>query len=541
MSIKKFTPPTNGNWGNLGFIKSLVLMVVMIVTTGNACAFTLNGLSYTSNSDGKSVTLIKSENSKYSGEINIPKTITVNSKTYEVTALGEQCFKECSLLTGVKIPSTVKSIGIQCFYKCTQLSSIDIPNSVESLGGYSFYGCSLLNKITIPNSVTTIGLGCFVNCTFLSSITIPSSVTSMDTDCFIGCTNLTSATIHASISSLGEYTFNGCTNLKSVYIDSPITSIGDYCFKGCTNLDNVTIPSSINSLGKNCFQGCAKLQNIIIPSSVSEMPDYCFDGCSSLINITIPSSATSIGYSCFGNCSSLNSIIIPSSVAIFGSMCFNDCTNLEAVFFKGTLPSNIYMSNIPTTCTIYVPKGYLEDYKKEMGARYPKIREWDGGDIALKCERPTIAFKDGKLLFSSPTPDAKFHYSITDADMANNQISENGIVALSATYKITAYTTSAGYEPSNNTTATLQWTQVSIGTDNPTNINQIQMRGIVATSDGGIVSLSGLNDGEMVRFYSLDGKQIGVSRAENGTASYAVGESIVIAKFSNNAIKIKSN
>ena len=57
MSIKKFTPPTNRNWGNLGFIKSLILMVVMIVATSNAYAQTtyevIGGLRYLFNSDDK--------------------------------------------------------------------------------------------------------------------------------------------------------------------------------------------------------------------------------------------------------------------------------------------------------------------------------------------------------------------------------------------------------------------------------------------------------------------------------------------------------
>lgn len=362
----------------------------------------------------------------------------------------------------------------------------------------------------------------------------------MDTDCFIGCTSLKSATIHASISSLGEYTFDRCTNFNTIDIDSPITSIGEYCFNDCTSLENITLPSTIVSLGGRCFYNCSKLKSINLPSSLTELPAFCFSGCSSLTSVSVPKNVTTFGYYCFEDCSSLNSIVIPSSVTTLGSLCFMECTNLEAVFFKGTMPKGMNMSNIPTTCTLYVPKGYLEDYKKELGSRYSKIREWEGGDITLKCERPTISFKDGKLLFTSPTPDAKFHYTITDADMAKDKISEDGVVTLTATYKISVYTTSAGYEPSNNTTATLQWTQVSIGTDNPTNINQTQMRGIVATSDGGIVSLSGLYNGEIVRFYTLDGKQVGVSKAVNGIASCAVGEAIVVAKFSNNAIKIKS-
>ena len=71
-----------------------------------------------------------------------------------------------------------------------------------------------------------------------------------------------------------------------------------------------------------------------------------------------------------------------------------------------------------------------------------------------------------------------------------------------------------------------------------TNINQTATRGIIATSNDGIVTLSGLNNDETVRFYTVDGKQLGAAKAVNGTASQAVSESVVIAKMGNQTIKI---
>ncbi len=70
-------------------------------------------------------------------------------------------------------------------------------------------------------------------------------------------------------------------------------------------------------------------------------------------------------------------------------------------------------------------------------------------------------------------------------------------------------------------------------------INQAKTRGIVATSHGGIVMLSGLDNGEEVRFYSVDGKQIGTTKAIDGVASQAVSSaSLVIAKIAGQTIKI---
>ena len=50
---------------------------------------------------------------------------------------------------------------------------------------------------------------------------------------------------------------------------------------------------------------------------------------------------------------------------------------------------------------------------------------------------------------------------------------------------------------------------------------------MVASAHDGIICLSGLDNGEVVKFYATD-----------GTASYAVNESLVIAKVGKDSMKI---
>lgn len=56
--------------------------------------------------------------------------------------------------------------------------------------------------------------------------------------------------------------------------------------------------------------------------------------------------------------------------------------------------------------------------------------------------------------------------------------------------------------------------------ENGTNINQVRTRDVV------------------VKFFAADGKYLGSAVAANGAASYAVSESLVIAKVGKNSIKI---
>ena len=266
--------------------------------------------------------------------------------------------------------------------------------------------------------------------------------------------------------------------------------------------------------------------------------------CYGLTSITIPSSVTSIGDDCFRGCSGLISITIPSSVTSLGWSCFLYCQKLESVIFKGRYCDYFNYSNleIPTTCIIKVPTEYLQGYKDSFGPDYKYIYAWNPNETGednkpvTQCSTPSISYESGKLMFACETTGAKYHYTITDTDIKSDALSENGEVSLSAAYNISVYATADGYKASDKAEATLYWINANL--DNSTNINMVRTRGVVASAHDGIICLSGLDNGEVVKFYAADGKYLGSSVAANGSASYAVNESLVIAKVGKDSIKI---
>ena len=345
------------------------------------------------------------------------------------------------------------------------------------------------------------------------------------------------------VASLGASCFEGCTGLTSITIPSSVTSLGDYCFPGCSGLTSITIPSSVTSLGDGCFQDCSGLTSITIPSSVTSLGGNCFWNCSGLTSITISSSVTSLGDFCFQGCSGLISITIPSSVTSLGGNCFLNCQKLETVYFEGKYCNSHYAGlKIPTTSIIKVPTEYLQGYKDAFGPNYKYIYAWNPGEAGednkpvTQCSTPSISYESGKLMFACETAGAKYHYTITDTDIKSDALSENGEVSLSAAYNISVYATADGYKASDKAEATLYWVNANL--DNSTNINMVRTRGVVASAHDGIVTLSGLDNGEVVKFYATDGKYLGSSVAANGSASFAVNESLVIAKVGKDSIKI---
>ena len=554
--------------GTSSLFKGFVMLVVlMLMTTSSAMAEVIDGIRYMLDPVKKTATILPQFNGYYSGDIIIPEKVKGNDGVeYVVTSLGASCFKDCSGLTSITIPSSVTSLGEACFKGCSGLTSITIPSSVTSLGESCFQGCNGLTSITIPSSVTSLGNSCFRGCSGLTSITIPSSVTSLGKYCFSECSGLTSITIPSSVTSLGEACFDYCSGLTSITIPSSVTSLGGGCFKGCSGLTSITIPSSITSLGDGCFGSCSGLTSITIPSSVTSLGEdcfvycsgltsitipssvtslgrFCFSGCSGLTSITIPSSVTSLGGGCFSGCSGLTSITIPSSVTSLGVECFRGCQNLETVYFEGKYCKSNYADlNIPTTSIIKVPTEFLQEYKNAFGSDYKYIYAWnpdetgDDNKPVTQCSTPSVSYGEGKLMFACETTGAKYHYTITDTDIKSDALSENGEVSLSAAYNIYFYATADGYKASDKAKATLYWINANL--DNGTNINMVRTRGVVASAHDGIVTLSGLDNGEVVKFYATDGKYLGSSVAANGSASYAVNESLVIAKVGKDSIKI---
>ena len=388
--------------------------------------------------------------------------------------------------------------------------------------------------------VTELGANSFLNCSDLSSVIIPSSITSLGENCFRGCSNLAFITIPSSVKSLGKSCFRGCTGLTSITIPSSVTSLGEGCFDYCDELTSIDIPSSVKSLGKICFSSCSSLTSITIPSSVTSLGEGCFYNCYRLTSITIPSSVTCLGTGCFYGCNNLYSVNIQSPKIKLGSSCFAS-TIITDFTIMATTPPTI-PDNCFNGCSIYraklrVPKASVSSYKSaEVWKSFGTIVSVDGGEVSSECEKPSISYVSGKLKFGCQTPGAEYHYTIKAADDCTDALAKDE-VTLAARYDISCYATADGYTRSKTATAKLYWISANIETDGIAPATQ--MRGVVVSTEGGIVTLSGLKENERVTFYNVSGIKLGETRAMNGQASISASDDIIIARIGSQSIKVK--
>jgi len=237
--------------------------------------------------DGE-VQIISCNNITATGYIDIPSTLG----GYPVTSLGLDCFRDCTGVTGVSIPSSITYMDDNIFKGCTSLTGVSFPSTYIEIGNNLFDGCTSLINISLPNWITNMSYW-FWNCTSLQEVNIPTAMTSISTYAFCN-TALTEIIIPEGITTISNWAFAQCTSLTKITLPSTLTTINSGAFRECTSLTNIELPPSLTGVITATFYGCTALTSIIIPESVTVVNNNTFYGCSSLNTITFYSSETSI-------------------------------------------------------------------------------------------------------------------------------------------------------------------------------------------------------------------------------------------------------
>lgn len=233
----------------------LLLALLLPATAATAYDFEVDGIYYKIIGDEVAVTCENVETdhggipyyfSDYSGNVDIPSTVTHEGVTYPVTHIASYAFSGCYELTG-----------------------ITIPNTVIDLGRFSFRDCSSLTTLSMGNSVTSIGYGAFQNCNSLTSVTVPNSVTSIDSEAFSQCTSLADVTIGNSVSYIGYDAFFDTQWFNNQPEGLVYAGLVAYRYKGTMpDGTGITIKDGTLGIAALAFSNCRGMTSISIPNTV---------------------------------------------------------------------------------------------------------------------------------------------------------------------------------------------------------------------------------------------------------------------------------
>ena len=239
----------------------------------------------TDTESSKTVSIAAKSGATFSGSVSIPSSAknTATNKTYSVTAITKQGFKDKSSITSISIPSTVTAIGYQAFYGIN-ISSITIPENVEIAGEDMVRNCSNLTSIIwnaknctkcYNSSNSAADWGSSTNPFYgtprsnVTSFTFGNKVQTIPAYICYNFSKIEKITLPASVTTIGNYAFQNCTGLVEFYVapKSPVTMYSSYMLSGCTKLEKINISKAVTSLGERAFYNCSALQYIFAQAS----------------------------------------------------------------------------------------------------------------------------------------------------------------------------------------------------------------------------------------------------------------------------------
>lgn len=269
--------------------------------------------------------------------------------------IANYAFYNCTVLSSITLPNSVKTVGRAAFYDCSSLSQVELPATLEVIEDYTFYRCKSLNLFSLPPMLTYIGRSAFYKCGTSANATvgdtdndvlfIPSDVKYIGDFAFYNCGyserasieeeqyynifGIDSIVIGGSVEYIGSNAFNGFISLKSVDLGGT-QYIAEKAFYKCESLATVDFGTSLKSIGEKAFYKCESLKEVILPETLTDIGSYAFYKCESVANVEL-GGATAIGSFAFYGNTSLKMLDIPMSVTSIGKQAFRNCKSLTSI------------------------------------------------------------------------------------------------------------------------------------------------------------------------------------------------------------------
>ena len=272
--------------------------------------------------NGNKITIIK-----YSGtdeNIVVPNSLG----GYEVTAIGNYAFANCTNLKTITLPEGLKTIGYN-FISGTSVTNLTIPKTVTEIGYDRWMGCGATNgaaslkSVVFEEGIERIPDYICRNSgenSVLSEVRIPESVNEIGSEAFYNCAGLKEVVFGKTIRTIRSGAFGKCKGLRKIEFKEnkkyPVM-LENRAFLECTDIEEIIWSPSIKEVGANAFEGCISLEQVTLSKGTERIGNYAFANCTNLKTITLPEGLKTIGYN-FISGTSVTNLTIPKTVTEIG-------------------------------------------------------------------------------------------------------------------------------------------------------------------------------------------------------------------------------
>lgn len=257
-------------------------------------------------------------------------------------------FAECSNLSSVTMPSTLKVVDRDAFYNCNAIETVVFEGTFAQWMGIVFendYSSPLHNSNVFFNISDA-----------KDNIVIPDHVTRIPAGTFRG-TSIQSVVIPASVTYIGEEAFENCAQLQTItFLGDKVNYIGKDAFKGSGYYDNA---GNWTDGGKTLYVGDGKYLveakddlsgSYSVASGTLLIANNAFDGCSQLTAVVINADLLYIGEHAFANCGSMTSLTFTNKdYTWFATGAIGRVTKVEVDMWYS------YVHNYPLAWRRYMP------------------------------------------------------------------------------------------------------------------------------------------------------------------------------------------
>lgn len=292
--------------------------VIMLSAIAANAAVEAEGLWWELDSAKLKATIVaKPDGTKYSGDIVIPASVTIDTTTWALSTTACSEFNNCPDLTSIVFNGDLRVNNLKYNPRLKKIEWALQSSSYAQLAiNQGFYGCDSLETFIFPQIIgrrATTKFTLEIIFQFmrnLKTVKLPTNPTIISDEAFYSCSSLSLINLE-NVTAIGKRAFS-FTALESIDLsNAPL--LGNSAFDSNHNLTNIIFPDSV-PLGYNfydteqgynansVFANCNKLESVKLPQGMTEIPNIFFFGCSKLSNVEFSDSIKIIRNGAFANC-----------------------------------------------------------------------------------------------------------------------------------------------------------------------------------------------------------------------------------------------